>query len=214
MAIAEALDAGIAVSDIGFIPGTVYKTQHLEDVYDYKLLPSFEELQADKTNYAKSFYIQYCNTDSITGKRLVEPYPEQDLCGAESARRALEPGGDGRGLCICLTCGPSIPPMMKLGGVPAISEIKFSLVSNRGCFGGCSFCALTFHQGRIIQTRSHESIVEEAKLLTQEPDFKGYIHDVGGPTADFRRPGLRETAETRGVCPEPAVPVSRSPART
>ena len=82
------------------------------------------------------------------------------------------------------------PSYEAAGGVPAIREIKFSLISNRGCFGGCSFCALTFHQGRIIQARSHESLIKEAKLLTQEPDFKGYIHDVGGPTANFRYPGL------------------------
>ena len=90
--------------------------------------------------------------------------------------------------------------MKQTGGVPAIREIKFSLISNRGCFGGCSFCALTFHQGRIIQARSHESLVEEAKLLTEEPDFKGYIHDVGGPTANFRFPAC-EKQLTKGVCP-------------
>ena len=86
------------------------------------------------------------------------------------------------------------------GGIPAITEVKFSLISNRGCFGGCSFCALTFHQGRIVQTRSHESIIQEAELLTQEPDFKGYIHDVGGPTANFRHPAC-EKQMTYGACP-------------
>ncbi len=84
----------------------------------------------------------------------------------------------------CLICGPTILLMKKDGGVPAISEVKFSLISNRGCFGGCSFCALTFHQGRIMQARSHESLLDEAKMITQEKDFKGYIHDVGGPTAN------------------------------
>ena len=199
LAIAEALDAGIAVSDIGFIPGTVYKTQHLENVYDYKLLPSFEVLQADKTNYAKSFYVQYCNTDSITGKRLVEPYPNKIYVvqNPPAAPLSQEEMDEVYAYPYMRTYHPSYE---KLGGVPAISEIKFSLVSNRGCFGGCNFCALTFHQGRIIQTRSHESIVEEAKLLTQEPDFKGYIHDVGGPTADFRVRACQKQ-ETRGVCP-------------
>ena len=92
------------------------------------------------------------------------------------------------------------PSYEKAGGVPAISEVKFSLVSNRGCFGGCSFCALTFHQGRIIQVRSHESIIEEAKMLTKEPDFKGYIHDVGGPTANFRAPACKKQLK-HGACP-------------
>ena len=92
------------------------------------------------------------------------------------------------------------PSYEALGGVPAIDEVKFSLINNRGCFGGCSFCALTFHQGRIVQVRSHESIVEEAKLLTEEPDFKGYIHDVGGPTANFRFPACKKQM-TKGACP-------------
>ena len=91
------------------------------------------------------------------------------------------------------------PDYEKLGGVPATAEIKFSLISNRGCFGGCSFCALTFHQGRIVQTRSHESLLQEAKEITQDPDFKGYIHDVGGPTANFRHPSC-EKQLTKGVC--------------
>ena len=202
---------GIAVSDIGFIPGTVYKTQHLENVYDYKLLPSFEVLQADKTNYAKSFYVQYCNTDSITGKRLVEPYPNKIYVvqNPPAAPLSQEEMDEVYAYPYMRTYHPSYE---KLGGVPAIPEIKFSLVSNRGCFGGCSFCALTFHQGRIIQTRSHESIVEEAKLLTQEPDFKGYIHDVGGPTADFRVRACQKQ-ETRGVCPNRQY-LFPSPART
>ena len=148
----------------------------------------------------KAFMSSTATRIPFTGKRLVEPYPEQDLCGTEPARRALEPGGDGRGLCSILTCGPITPPMRNWAAFRRSREIKFSLVSNRGCFGGCSFCALTFHQGRIIQTRSHESIVEEAKLLTEEPDFKGYIHDVGGPTADFRVRAC-EKQVTRGVCP-------------
>ena len=98
---------------------------------------------------------------------------------------------------LALYAEPSIRSYEEAGGIPAISEVKFSLVSNRGCFGGCSFCALTFHQGRIVQTRSHESILAEAKQMTEEPDFKGYIHDVGGPTANFRAPVLREAADER-----------------
>ena len=89
----------------------------------------------------------------------------------------------------------------KDGGIPALSEVRFSLTSNRGCFGGCSFCALTFHEGRIVQTRSHESILSEARRMIQDPDFKGYIHDVGGPTADFRSPSCQKQLK-KGVCPD------------
>ena len=102
---------------------------------------------------------------------------------------------------IFLICGPGIRSYDEAGGIPAFSEVKFSLVSNRGCFGGCSFCALTFHQGRIVQVRSHESIVKEAELLTKEPDFKGYIHDVGGPTANFRFPACKKQTKY-GACPD------------
>lgn len=198
--IADALKSGIAVSDITFINGTVFKTRRIEDVYDYELLPSYDELKDDKLNYARSFYTQYCNTDPFSGKRLAEPYggslyivqnpPAAPLTQAEMDRiyslpyqRTWHPDYD------------------SAGGVPAIEEVKFSLVSNRGCFGGCSFCALTFHQGRIIQTRSHESLLREAEKFIWEPDFKGYIHDVGGPTANFRQPACDKQL-TKGACPK------------
>ncbi|MBR1701836.1 MAG: YgiQ family radical SAM protein [Lachnospiraceae bacterium] len=196
--IADALAAGIAVHDLSFIRGTVYKTKDISGIYQGISLPSYEEMKQDKTLYAKSFMIQYENTDACTGKPLIEPYPngiyvvqnppqppltteEMDAIYALPYMRRWHPSYDEK------------------GGVPAISEIKFSLISNRGCFGGCNFCALTFHQGRTIQVRSHESIVEEAKLLIKESDFKGYIHDVGGPTANFRHPSC-EKQLTKGVC--------------
>lgn len=198
LAVAEALDSGLHISDITFIPGTVYRTASLENVYDYELLPSFDELKEKKENYAKSFYIQYCNTDSISGKRLAEPYPNKQYVvqNPPSPPLSQEEMDAVYAYPYMRTYHPSYEDQ---GGVPAVSEIKFSLVSNRGCFGGCSFCALTFHQGRIIQTRSHESILEEAAILTREPDFKGYIHDVGGPTADFRVKACKKQ-ETKGVC--------------
>ncbi|MBR1852235.1 MAG: YgiQ family radical SAM protein [Lachnospiraceae bacterium] len=196
--IADALASGIAVQHLSFIRGTVYKTKDISGIYQGISLPSYEEMKQDKTLYAKSFMIQYENTDACTGKPLIEPYPngiyvvqnppqppltteEMDAIYALPYMRKWHPSYDEK------------------GGVPAISEIKFSLISNRGCFGGCNFCALTFHQGRTIQVRSHESIVEEAKLLIKEPDFKGYIHDVGGPTANFRHPSC-EKQLTKGVC--------------
>ncbi len=196
--IAEALDSGIAVSDITFIAGTVYKTKSLDSVYDAEILPGYEDMKQDKLEYARSFYVQYCNTDPFSGKRLVEPYNDhlyvvQNPPALPLTEREMD---DVYGLPYMRTYHPSYE---KDGGVPAISEVKFSLISNRGCFGGCSFCALTFHQGRIMQVRSHESLLEEAKMITREKDFKGYIHDVGGPTANFRQPSC-EKQLTRGVC--------------
>ena len=197
--IAEALDAGMKVEDITYVPGTVYRTRSLDQVYDVQVLPSYEELKEEKANYAKSFYTQYQNTDPFSGKRLAEPYGEHLYVVQNPPSRPLtrQEMDDVYGYPYMRTYHPSYE---KAGGVPAISEVKFSLISSRGCFGGCSFCALTFHQGRIIQSRSHESLLEEAKAFTRDPDFKGYIHDVGGPTANFREPSCRKQLE-KGVCP-------------
>lgn len=196
--IAEALDAGIDVKDITYIPGTVCKVKSLDSAYDALVLPSFEELRADKLNYARSFYTQYCNTDPFSGKRLAEPYsdhlyvvqnpPSLPLSQAEMDEIYDYP--------YMRTYHPSYE---ELGGVPAIAEVKFSLASNRGCFGGCNFCALTFHQGRIVQTRSHESLIREAEGFVKDKEFKGYIHDVGGPTANFRHPSCEKQLKA-GVC--------------
>lgn len=197
--LAEALDSGISVSDISFVPGTVYKTQKKEDIYDAIFLPDFETAKSDKAVYARSFFTQYQNTDPYSGKRLAEAYPNRIFVVANPPAAPLtqEEMDDVYGLPYMGTYHPSYE---KDGGIPAITEVKFSLTSNRGCFGGCSFCALTFHQGRIVQTRSHESIVQEAVKLTQERDFKGYIHDVGGPTANFRGPACEKQLK-KGACP-------------
>ena len=197
--VADALNSGLLVRDITFIDGTVYKTRKKEDIYDAIFLPDYSELKADKKNYAKSFYVQYQNTDPFSGKRLAESYDYKTFVvqNPPSKPLTIEEMDDVYALPYMRTYHPSYE---KAGGVPAISEVKFSLVSNRGCFGGCSFCALTFHQGRIIQVRSHESIIEEAKMLTKEPDFKGYIHDVGGPTANFRATACK-TQLKHGACP-------------
>ena len=196
--LAEALDAGIPVEDITYIAGTVVKTKSLDSIYDAEILPSFEDLKADKMNYARSFYTQYLNTDAFNGKRLVEPYSDhlyvvQNPPAAPLTQMEMD---DVYSLPYQRAYHPSYEAK---GGVPAIKEIKFSLISNRGCFGGCSFCALTFHQGRIVQVRSHESLIEEAKEITKDKDFKGYIHDVGGPTANFRHPSCKKQME-HGVC--------------
>lgn len=196
--IAEALNSGIAVKDITFITGTVYKTKDISGIYDASILPTYEEMKADRLRYAKSFAIQYNNTDPCTGKILVEGYPNGQYVVQNPPQPTLNTAE--------MDAVYNLPYMRTFhpdyeekGGVPAISEIKFSLISNRGCFGGCSFCALTFHQGRTIQVRSRESIVREARLMLSEPDFKGYIHDVGGPTANFRHPSCDKQL-TQGVC--------------
>ncbi len=195
--IADALNSGLSARDITYIDGTVYRTEAVDDSLPTITLPTFDEVKANRRSYAESFRVQYGNCDPFTAKRLCERYgktyvvqnpPQKPLTTSE-----MDEVYD---LPYCRTYHPSYEAA---GGVPAIAEVKFSLVSNRGCFGACSFCALTFHQGRIIQTRSHESILREAELMIKDPDFKGYIHDVGGPTANFRQPAC-EKQLTKGAC--------------
>ena len=196
--IADALNSGIDIKDITFIAGTVYKTKDISGIYDSLTLPSYEEMKELPAKYADSFFLQYQNTDPFTGKYLIEEYPNGVFAvqNPPSLPLTTEEMDYVYDLPYQRTYHPSYE---EKGGVPAISEIKFSLISNRGCFGGCNFCALTFHQGRTVQVRSHESIIKEAAVIAKEPDFKGYIHDVGGPTANFRHPSC-EKQMTAGVC--------------
>ena len=195
--IADALNAGMDVKDITYIDGTVFKTRELDESLPTIVLPSFEEIQKNKRSYAQSFKTQYSNCDPFTAKRLAEPYGKEFVVQNPPQKPlTMEEMDAVYSLPYCRTYHPSY---QKLGGVPAIEEVKFSLVSNRGCFGACSFCALTFHQGRIVQVRSHESILSEAEKMVKDPDFKGYIHDVGGPTANFRHPAC-EKQMTKGAC--------------
>lgn len=194
--IAEALDSGIEVQYLTYLDGTVYRTKDLSNIgEDYILLPSYEEIKNDKKAYAKSFYQQYLNTDHYASKILVEPYQGFYIVQNHPNRPLTQLEFDDT---YALPYMRTYHPMYEY--IPAIEEVKFSLISNRGCFGACNFCALNFHQGRIIQTRSHESLIQEAKGLIQDPDFKGYIHDVGGPTANFRQPACKKQ-ETHGACP-------------
>ena len=197
--VADALNGGLSPAEITYVDGTVFRVTDAEPFPDYLTLPDFETLKQSKGAYARSFYIQYCNTDPFQARGLIEPYGPKEFVVQNPPQKPLSQAEMDRvyGLPYQQTYHPSYE---KLGGVPAISEVRFSLVSNRGCFGGCNFCALTFHQGRIIQTRSHDSILAEAERMTREPDFKGYINDVGGPTADFRRPA-RDKQLSHGVCP-------------
>lgn len=197
--IAEALDSGIDVKDITFIRGTCYRTKDISGVpEDSIILPDYDSLSKDRLEYARSFYTQYINTDPYSAKTLVEGYGNrgyvvQNPPAYPLTQMEMDDVYD-------LPYMNNYHPIYEeAGGIPAISEIKFSLTSNRGCFGGCSFCALTFHQGRIIQTRSHESLIKEAERMTHDPDFKGYIHDVGGPTANFRHKSCAKQ-DKYGVC--------------
>ncbi len=202
--IAEALDSGLSVRDVTWIRGTVYRDDsgHFreDNEGDDRLLflPDFNEIKESGEAYAESFLIQYRNTDFVTADRLAEYYGKgtyvvQNPPAEPLTQMELDDVYE-------LPYERNYHPMYeKDGGIPAIREVKFSLTSVRGCFGGCSFCALTFHQGRRIQSRSKESLVREAKILIEDPEFKGYIHDVGGPTANFRRPACQKQIE-HGVC--------------
>ena len=195
--IADALNSGMNVRDITYVDGTVFKTTQPDDSFPSIMLPGFSQLKANKKSYAESFRIQYSNCDPFTAKRLIEPYEREYVVQNPPQKPLTTEEMDAvYALPYCRTYHPSYE---KAGGVPAIEEVKFSLVSNRGCFGACSFCALTFHQGRIVQVRSHESIVHEAELMVKDKDFKGYIHDVGGPTANFRQPACQKQL-TKGAC--------------
>lgn len=199
--VADALDGGLPVDQITFVNGSVYRTSGtgaLDNVFDYELLPSWDELEKDRLAYARSFNIQQQNMDPITGGRLVEPYPNgvyvvQNPPSAPLTEREMDEVAE---LPYARHWHPDYDVA---GGIPAFDEIRFSISSNRGCFGECSFCALAFHQGRMVQVRSRESIMREAEALTHDPEFKGYINDVGGPTANFFKPACKKQL-THGVC--------------
>lgn len=199
--VADALDGGLPVDQITFVNGSVYRTSGagaLDNVFDYELLPSWDELERDRLTYARSFNIQQQNMDPITGGRLVEPYPNgvyvvQNPPSVPLTEREMDEVAE---LPYARHWHPDYDAA---GGIPAFDEIRFSISSNRGCFGECSFCALAFHQGRMVQVRSRESIMREAEELTHDPEFKGYINDVGGPTANFFKPACKKQL-THGVC--------------
>jgi uncharacterized radical SAM protein YgiQ len=195
--IAEALQSGLSIGDLSFIRGTVYRCEEINNPADTILLPPYEQIIADKKTFAESFMIQYRNTDPFSAKALAEPYPDGFVIQNPPAEALTT---DELDMIYRLPFARNYHPVYeKGGGVPAITEVKFSLISSRGCFGGCSFCSLHFHQGRIIQTRSSEAIIDEAKQIIADPDFKGYIHDVGGPTANFRQKACRKQLK-EGAC--------------
>ena len=195
--VADALNAGIEAKYLTYLDGVVYKTKDIDHLDKYTLLPSYKEICESKETYAKSFNMQYLNTDHFNSKILVEPYSGWYVV-QNIPNRPLTQGEFDRAYALDYA-REYHPSYKKIGHVPAIDEVKFSLISNRGCYGSCNFCALTFHQGRIMQSRSHESLISEATKMVWDPEFKGYIHDVGGPTANFRAPSCSKQM-TKGVC--------------
>lgn len=195
--IAKLLAFGKPISNITSVRGTSYVTNSISNLKNPVILPSFDEITTSKKAYAKSYALASKEQDSVWGKPIVEPYdhrfvvqnPPQPPLSTKEMDRVYN-----------LPYTRTYHPMYEAqGGIPALQEVKFSITSHRGCYGSCSFCALTYHQGRVIQNRSQDSIVEEAKLLTEDSDFKGYIHDIGGPTANFRQKACKKQVE-HGVC--------------
>ncbi|PAB59206.1 YgiQ family radical SAM protein [Anaeromicrobium sediminis] len=195
--LAEYLSSGVNIKHINHIRGTVYKTDTLENVYDYIKIPSFEDVSEDKMKYGEAFKVQYEEQDHIRGKTIVQKHKDEYIVQNPPTEPLNQENLDK------VFSYPYMrtyhPIYEKDGGIPAIKEVKFSLISERGCFGSCSFCALTFHQGRVIQPRSQVSIIEEAQSIISDKDFKGYIHDVGGPTANFRHQAC-EKQKKHGTC--------------
>ena len=195
--VAADLQQGVAIENIQDVQGTCYRVPNMDYVWDYLPLPSFEEVARSKEKFAESFKLEYLEQDPIRGRRLAQQNDE--WCVVQNPP-ALPLDEERMDEIYDLPYQRMWHPVYdKDGGVPAIQEVQFSLVSQRGCFGGCNFCAIISHEGRIIQRRSHESLLREAKILTQSKGFKGYIHDAGGPTANFRRTSCDGQLE-RGTC--------------
>lgn len=195
--VAEALASGMEIKYITYVNGTAYVTPELDSIPESIVIPGFEDVRDSKRKYAQAFMYQYAEQDYHTGKVLIQPHGDRFL--VQNPPPATLSGMDLDDIYSLPFTREYHPVYEKQGGIPALKEVKFSLISQRGCFGGCSFCALNFHQGRVVQSRSHESILEEAKKLIVDPEFKGYIHDVGGPTANFRAAACDKQLK-EGVC--------------
>ncbi len=195
--IAENLEAGLDIKYINYLPGTAFVAESLENLYDYELIPSYEKVRKSEKQYAYAYKLEYLEQDPVRGKMLVQQHNDRYLVQNPPAEPLSQEEMDH---VYSLPYQRDYHPVYeKDGGVPAVKEVKFSLVSSRGCFGACSFCAISFHQGKMMTARSKESLLEEAKKIIELPDFKGYIHDLGGPTANFRQPSC--TAQlSRGLC--------------
>lgn len=195
--IAQYLNDGLDIKYIRHVPGTCYLTESLENVGGVSELPSYKQVAEDKRKYAEAFRVQFEEQDPIRGKALAQLHGRKYLI---QNRPEIPLSREELDKVYALPFQRNYHPVYsEAGGIPALEEVKFSLVSSRGCFGNCSFCAITFHQGRIVQSRSEESLVGEAIEITNLEDFKGYIHDVGGPTANFREAACEKQLK-EGTC--------------
>ena len=196
--IAFLLDKGVPVKKIRDVRGCCYLAEKdFVPKFETEFIGDYDTLKTDKAFFAKAFEIQARNQDPVIGKALVEDYGDKILIQTPPmpplTRNELD-------AVYSLPFEREVhPSYLPLGGVPAINEVKFSIAHNRGCFGSCNFCSIAFHQGRQVVSRSVESVVREAEILAQKPDFKGYIHDIGGPTANFRFPSC-EKQKKAGMC--------------
>lgn len=197
LAVAADLQQGVEIGNIQDVPGTCFKVPGFDYIWDYLPVASFEEVAGDKKKFAEAYKLEYLEQDALRGRKLAQQNGEFCVVQNPPASPLTEAEMDEvYDLPYCRTWHPIYD---KAGGVPAIKEVQFSLVSQRGCFGGCNFCAIISHEGRVIQRRSEASILREAEILTKLPGFKGYIHDVGGPTANFRRTSCDKQLE-HGTC--------------
>ena len=194
--IAARLAAGEPIRSLTDIRGTCYYTDSVEGVEGI-LLPSYEAVRTDKLAYAKATRVEYDEQDNVRGRRLIQPHGDGFLVQNPPSPALTTPELD---KIYALPYERYYHPVYEAeGGVPAIREVEFSITHNRGCFGACNFCSIAFHQGRQVTVRSEESVLREAEQLTKNPHFKGYIHDIGGPTANFRHPSCKKQAKY-GLC--------------
>ncbi len=193
--IADGLNAGKTINEMNDIKGTCVRVSSIADAKDAIVLASYNEVAKDKKKYCQAFLTQAREQDAVRGKRLLQPHEK----GALLCNPPTNPLGTRELDEIYALPYTRRPHPMHTAHIPAIDEVSFSITSARGCFGNCNFCALTFHQGRVVTSRSHGSILDEATRLTKDPGFKGYIHDVGGPTANFRHPACDKQLKS-GVC--------------
>ncbi|WP_446898361.1 YgiQ family radical SAM protein [Clostridium sp. LBM24168] len=194
---ANLLKYGMDIHNITDVRGTVYCLNNKNNVESYVEVPSFEQVCKGKSAYGESYRLEFLEQDAINGKPVVQKHEDRYIVQNPPQYPLTQEEMD---IVYSLPYTRTYHPIYNsMGGIPAIKEVQFSITSHRGCYGGCSFCALTFHQGRTIQNRSQRSILDEAKLLTTLENFKGYIHDVGGPTANFRHKACK-IQKTSGVC--------------
>ena len=195
--IAAQLHQGVEIQNIQDVQGTCFRVPDFDYIWDYEAIASFEQVRKSKAAFAEAFRTEYLEQDAFRGKRLAQQNGSWCIVQNPPAMPlSTEEMDEIYDLPYMRTWHPMYD---KAGGVPAIEEVKFSITAHRGCFGGCNFCAIISHQGRIIQPRSDASILREAKIMTEQPDFKGYIHDVGGPTANFHRTSC-DAQLKRGTC--------------